>query len=184
MILEYFYYLFLSAELPFIDNGISSILAQIGVIRYENFPCFSLLFKAICTLSFCFTMKQEQLDKTHTRPTSADSFQMNPVKKATIWKCFNFGMNVLTHFWVFMILLTMFIYAIYGNEVNILKLCYMAYVLVFVISYQLSLRVWSKITYALWMLVIISSMVNLILIYSYQFDDFDWAKYLRIDKHM
>lgn len=187
LLLQFFYCLILSAdELSINDNGILSILAKIGIVRYERFSFIPLLFKAICTLTFCFTMKQEQLGETRARPTSDQSTQINAEKTTTTWIFFHFGMNVLTHVWVLMILLTMFIYAIYGHHVNLLKLCYMIYVLVFVISYQLSLRAWRKMTYALWMLVIVTSMVNLILIYTYQFDGFDylWANWFGIDRHM
>lgn len=189
LILQYFYCIITTVtDLPLRNSGFLSNLAQIGIVRYDLFPCIPLLFKAICTVTFCFTLRQEQLNETQKRESNltSNSFQINSNGGKTIWKCFNFGVNVLSHLWVLMILLTMFIYAIYGNEVNVFKLCYMVYVLVFVTTYQLSLRLWRKITYALWMLVIVTSMVNLILIYTYQFDDFDylWSTYLGIDLYM
>lgn len=188
LILQYFYCMITTiTDLPF-RSGFLSNLAQIGIVRYDLFPCIPLLFKAICIVTFCFTLRQEQLNEHQKRESNltTNSFQINSNEGKTIWKCFHFGVNVLSHLWVLMILLTMFIYAIYGNEVNLFKLCYMVYVLVFVTTYQLSLRLWRKITYALWMLVIITSMTNLILIYTYQFDDFDylWSKNLGIDFYM
>lgn len=187
LILQYFYCMILTAdELPFRDSAILSNLAQIGVVRYDSFPCIPLLFKAICTITFCFTLRQkQQLDQNRASILTANSIQIDP-EQGIILKCFHFGVNVFTHIWVTMILLTMFIYAIYGSEVNLLKFCYMVYVLVFLISYQLSLNIWRKMMYALWTLVIFSSMVSLILIYTYQFEGFDyfWEDYLRVNKHM
>lgn len=187
LLCQYFYCMILTVdELPFGDQATLSMLAQIGVVRYETYPCVPLFFKAICTLTFCFTLRQEmQLDSEQKRSSARISIQIGSEKKSTIWKCFNFGVNVLSHMWVMMIVTTMFIYAIYGYEVNFMKLSFMIYVLVFVISYQLSLYAWRRMTYALWMLVIASSMGYLILIYTYQFEKFElWENYLGIDKHM
>ncbi|XP_055298732.1 piezo-type mechanosensitive ion channel component-like isoform X4 [Sitodiplosis mosellana] len=189
LVCQYFYCIILTAdELPFSDQATFSMLAQIGVVRYEIFPCVPLLFKAICTITFCFTLRREHVasrDAEQKRASARYSFQISSEKKDTIWKCFDFGVNGLSQIWVLMILVTMFIYAIYGYEVNFMKLSYMIYVLVFVISYQLSLCAWRRMTYALWMLVIISSMVNLMLIYTYQFEKFElWENYLGINKHM
>lgn len=190
LFLQYFYCMILTADqLPLRDSAILSNLAQIGIVRYESSPCLPLLFKAICVLTFCFTLHQEQLELERNRTSNrySDSFQFNTTadKRTTIWKCFNFGISVLTHLWVAMILLTMFIYSIYGCEVTLLKLCYMFYLLAFVMSYQISLRLWKKMTYALWMLVIVTSMSFLIAIYTYQFEgiDFLWENYLGIDHH-
>lgn len=192
LLLQYIYCMMHTAdELPFKDKGqfwIFANLAQIGIVRYDVFPCIPLLFKAICTLTFCFTLRQEWLSIEQKRASvrNLPSFQMSFEEKPTIWNSFHFGVNCLSHIWVLMVLLTMFIYSIYGYDVNLMKLCYMIYVLVFIIIYQLSLRVWRKMTYALWMLVIVSSMGNLIMIYTYQFDTFDymWQHYFGIDKHM
>lgn len=189
LILQYFYCMILTAtEPPDLDSAFLSNLAQIGIVRYDLYPCLPLLFKAICAITFSFTLRQEQLVETRKRESNltSNSFQINSNEGKTIWRCFSFGVNVFCHVWVLMILLTMFIYAIYGTEVNLLKLGYMVYVLVFVTFYQISLRIWRKMTYALWMLVIVTSMVNLIMIYTYQFEGFDylWSKYLGVDLHM
>lgn len=185
LILQYFYCMILTAdELPLRESGVLSILAQIGVVRYETYPCIPLLFMAICLLTFCLTLHQKLLELTHPNSFRPEGASIGD--KTTILKCFNFGISVLTHLWVAMILITIFIYSVYGSEVNLLKLCYMAYLLAFVMSYQISLDLWRKLMYALWMLVIVSSMSHLIAIYTYQFDGFEflWENYLGINKHM
>lgn len=172
-------------ELPFRDLPALATLSQIGVVRYEIYPCVPLLFKALCTVTFCFTLRQTQSEAVQNRTSARFSMQSDSGRKDTIWKCFDFGVNVLSHIWVMMILVTMFVYAIYGSEVNFMKLVYIIYVLVFVISYQLSVCAWRRMTYALWTLVIISSLINLMLIYTYQFEKFDlWESFLGVDKHM
>lgn len=190
LLLQYFYYVILTAdELPYMDSLFANI-AHIGLVTFESFPCAPLLFKAFCTITFCFTLRQEYLKQSNNRAsfrsTTSHLSHVSSDEKATIWKCFHFGISVLTHLWVLMILLTIFIYAIYGNEVNTLKLCYMIFFLVFLVSYQLSLVFWSRISYFLWMLVIVVSMCNLILIYTYQFKGIDqlWEDYLGINKYM
>lgn len=49
--------------------------------------------------------------------------------------------------------------------------------------FQLSWRVWKKIMYAFWIVVIGFSMLTLIMIYTYQFDRFDkyWDEYIGIN---
>lgn len=53
----------------------------------------------------------------------------------------------------------------------------------YVYSIQLSWRVWKKIMYAFWIVVIGFSMLTLIMIYTYQFDRFDeyWQSYIGIN---
>lgn len=170
------------------DNWLKLHLTEVGIIQYEMFPCIPLLFQAICSLTFSFTLRQGDCHTEEQKRASArslKSFPMQPEKKATIWKCFNFGIHVLTHLWVLLILLTMFTYAIWGKELNLMKLCYLAYVFVFVITYQLSLYVWRNLTYPLWMLVNVSANLNLILIYMYQFEKVEHflTNHLEIDSH-
>ncbi|XP_031619192.1 piezo-type mechanosensitive ion channel component-like isoform X2 [Contarinia nasturtii] len=175
------------------DEGhwLKSHLAEIGISRYDSeiFPCIPLLFQAICILTFCFTLRQSRCCNDEQKRASArslQSFPMHPEKKATIWKCFDFGINVLTHLWVLLILFTMFTYAIWGKEANLMKLCYLVYVLIFIITYQLSLYVWRNMTYPLWMLVNVSANLNLILVYIYQFEKVEsfFMNHMGINSHM
>lgn len=50
-------------------------------------------------------------------------------------------------------------------------------------EFQLSWRVWKKMMYTFWIIVIGFSMLSLTMIYTYQFDGFDelWEKYIHID---
>lgn len=51
---------------------------------------------------------------------------------------------------------------------------------------QLSWRIWKKIMYTFWIVVIGFAMLSLIMIYTYQFDKFDelWEEYVGIDKNL
>lgn len=191
-ILHYFHCITNTSREPSIVflREIYANLFPIDIVQYDAFACIPLLFQTICVFTFCFTLRQEQKNK-HNQTRGANRFsiasdQITTDEGKTIWKYFSFGVNVLSHIWVTMILLTMFTYAIYGNEVNVLKICYMLYVLVFVTTFQLSIRIWRKISYPFWMFVIASSMINLIMIYTYQFDGVEqfWTYFMLFDKNM
>lgn len=193
IILHYFHCITNTSREPSIIyfREIYANLFPIDIVQFDAFACIPLLFQTICVFTFCFTLRQEQKNKhrpTHhlqNRFSSASDHTTSDESK-TIWKYFSFGVNVLSHIWVTMILLTMFTYAIYGNEVNVLKILYMLYVLVFVTTFQLSVRIWRKISYSFWMFVIASSMINLILIYTYQFDGVEhfWIYFMGFDRNM
>lgn len=171
------------------DQPLNEKLVEWSFIIKSDTPFASLLFKTICTFTFCFTLKQQRKrDEIRKKEPNqrSNSFQFNSIEGQTIRNCVDFGINVLTHIWVAMIIMTMFIYAIYGSEVNLMKFCYLVYVFVFIISYQLSLRVWHKIMFALWMLVVFSTKINLILVYTFQHDDAHkvWSYYMGADPWM
>lgn len=163
-------------------------LFPIDIVQYDAFACIPLLFQTICVFTFCFTLRQDVKNKDQVRGKTRFSatFRIASDEGKTIWKCFNFGVSVLSHIWVTMILFTMFVYAIYGTEVNVLKISYMLYVLIFITTFQLSIRIWRKILYSFWMFVIASSMINLILIYTYQFDGVEhfWIYFMGFDTNM
>lgn len=84
--------------------------------------------------------------------------------------------------WIWIVAVTLFIFGMSGDRMTGFRIIYMALFLYFVITFQLSLRIWRKILYGFWLTVIIYSMIILILVYTYQFDKFDiyWTKYLTI----
>lgn len=190
IILHYFHCITNASREPTVIffREIYANLFPIDIVQYDAFACIPLLFQTICVFTFCFTLRQNVKNKHQIRGSNrfSASFQIASDEGKTVWKCFNFGVNVLSHIWVTMILFAMFIYAIYGNEVNVLKICYMIYVLIFVSTFQLSIRIWRKILYPFWMFVIGSSMINLILIYTYQFDGVEhfWIYFMGFDTNM
>lgn len=54
------------------------------------------------------------------------------------------------------------------------------------LDFQLSFKLWKRVMFGFWLTVIIYSMTILILVYTYQFHDFDnyWYEYLRIPKEL
>lgn len=190
IILHYFHCITSASREPSVIffRSIYANLFPTTIIQYDTFACIPLLFQTMCVFAFCFTLRQEVKQKHQNRGQNRFSatFEITSDEGKTIWKFFSFGVNVLSHIWVAMILFTMFIYAIYGHEVNVLKICYMIYVLIFVTTFQLSIRIWRKIMYSFWMFVIVSSMINLILIYTYQFEGVDrfWIYFMGFDKNM
>lgn len=190
IILHYFHCITSTSREPSVIffREIYANLFPIDIVQYDAFACIPVLFQTVCVFSFCFTLRQNVKNKHQIRGQNrfSTTFQIASNEGKTIWKCFNCGVSVLSHIWVIMILFTMLIYAIYGTEVNVLKIFYMIYVLIFVTTFQLSIRIWRKILYPFWMCVIASSMINLILIYTYQFDGVDqfWIYSLGFDTNM
>ncbi|GFO30477.1 piezo-type mechanosensitive ion channel component [Plakobranchus ocellatus] len=68
------------------------------------------------------------------------------------------------------------------QEVHIYKIIYMVLFLTFVLIFQLNFRVWRAINYAFWWLVIIYSMIVLMIIYTFQFEEFNkyWTSKINI----
>lgn len=80
----------------------------------------------------------------------------------------------LVKFWIWVVAITLFAVAITGQRMTAFRILYMALFLFFILSFQLSFRVWRKIMFGFWLTVILYSMIILILIYTYQFDNFPW----------
>lgn len=113
--------------------------------------------------------------------------------------------QLLTKFWIWVVAITLYGVAITGSKMTAFRIVYMALFLFFVLCFQvttfcapvlrfitnklaffskLSFRIWRKIMFAFWVVVIAFSMLILVLVYTYQFDNFVtyWEKYLHISE--
>ncbi|XP_031619369.1 piezo-type mechanosensitive ion channel component isoform X2 [Contarinia nasturtii] len=179
-------------------------LEQIGFIRYRTYPCVPLLLKTLFTITFWLTYRQMKYEDTLQRRSStlahlAAPFQVTvsaattdlgpkpeSKKSKIMMKAGNIFKTVLMQVWIWIVVFALFFFAIYGKDMTVFRIVYMALFLIFMVTFQLSWRIWKKMMYVFWIFVIGFSMLSLTMIYTYQFDRFDefWEKYIGIDKDL
>lgn len=180
-------------------KGIS--LAQIGIIKYREYPCGPLILKSLFTAMFWITLRQMIQEKRAQRKSSALADMVAPLQvtvspaaaipqkpepktSAFVAHTARIVNALMVKGWIWIVAITLFIFGISGQRMTGFRIIYMALFLFFVITFQLSLRIWRKLLYGFWLVVIIYSMIILVLVYTYQFDKFDtyWEKYLSISE--
>jgi hypothetical protein len=90
--------------------------------------------------------------------------------------------RTLTKFWIWVVAITLFAVAITGERMTAFRIIYMALFLFFVLTFQISFRAWRKMMFGFWLTVIVFSMAILVMVYTYQFDNFPdyWKEYLHV----
>ncbi|XP_065351549.1 piezo-type mechanosensitive ion channel component-like isoform X6 [Cloeon dipterum] len=88
----------------------------------------------------------------------------------------------LTKFWIWVVAIMLFVIGLGSGQVVLYRIVYMALFLIFVLTFQLSYRIWRSMMYGFWLTVIVYSMLVLVMIYTYQFDNFPayWYNYTGI----
>ncbi|XP_065164464.1 piezo-type mechanosensitive ion channel component isoform X3 [Atheta coriaria] len=176
-------------------------MSQIGFIRNIEAPYKSLVIKCLYTVMFWITLRQFMKERIEARQSSALADMVAPVQltvgtatgplphehpeeNETMKKVGHFVKTFLTKFWIWVVAITLFSVAITGERMTSFRILYMVLFLVFLLSFQFSFRVWRKIMFGFWLTVIIYSMIILVLVYTYQFDDFNkyWTEYLHVSE--
>lgn len=184
------------SELPSSVKGIN--LAQFGFVKVHTLPCNPLLVKCLFTVMFWIALRQYMHEKKEQRQNSAIADMVAPlqVTVGTATGVKNeqekgskimdiIGKHIkqfLTKFWIWVVAVTLFGVAITGQRMTSFRIIYMALFLFFVMSFQLSFRLWRKMMFGFWLTVIVYSMVILVAVYTYQFDNFPeyWRDYLHV----
>ncbi|XP_055299196.1 piezo-type mechanosensitive ion channel component isoform X28 [Sitodiplosis mosellana] len=203
LITQYLYCMNLTEEeLPSHVDTKGINLEQIGFIRYRSYPCVPLLLKTLFTVTFWLTLRQMKYEDTLQRQSStlahlaapfhvtvsAATTDLGPkpeTKKSKLMlRAGKMFKSILMQMWIWIVVFALFFFAIYGREMTVFRIVYMALFLIFMVTFQLSWRVWKKMMYTFWVIVIGFSMLSLTMIYTYQFDRFDefWYEYVGIDK--
>ncbi|XP_055550145.1 piezo-type mechanosensitive ion channel component isoform X2 [Wyeomyia smithii] len=190
-------------ELPSTVNITGINLAQIGLIKYPDYPCLPLMLKSIFTTMFWISLRQMIQEKQLERRTSAIADMAAPLQvtvgaattaastsgivpekksSAFITHAGTMINSFLIKFWIWVVAITLFLSGMTGNRMTGFRIVYMALFLIFVLTFQFSFKVWRKMMYAFWLTVIVYSMSILVLVYTYQFDKFPlyWTEYLKI----
>lgn len=165
-------------------NGIN--LAQIGFIRYE-IPCLPLLLKTLFTLVFWVSLRQKAYESRSQRQSStlahlAAPFQVT-VGAATTTDMGNKGddkkskfivvagkllNSIFLQLWIWIVVLVLFLCAIYGQKMTAIRIVYMTLVLVFLITFQVTnlfailcnISVWSICCFCSFVTVVVPSMAK------------------------
>ncbi|CAH1368339.1 unnamed protein product [Tenebrio molitor] len=183
-------------ELPSTVQGIN--LAQIGFQKITVLPCNPLLVKCLFTGMFWITLRQYVQERKAERQNNALADMAAPLQVTVgtaavvgneqdagsrlMEKIGQYLRRTLTKFWIWVVAITLFAVAITGERMTAFRIIYMALFLFFVLTFQISFRAWRKMMFGFWLTVIVFSMAILVMVYTYQFDNFPdyWKEYLHV----
>lgn len=177
-------------ELPLKGTTGDVNFRDIGLVKYD-YPCLPLGVKILFTVMFWVMMRQFMRARSlrsqegeegmllhpvpehvkDTRISLASIFQ-GPPKESTRFQRFTYWLLYqITKYWIF-VCAAMFLLMSMQNSVVLYRIVYMLLFLIFVIMFQISFRVWRVFMLPFWIVVVLYSMVVLVLIYTYQFENF------------
>lgn len=184
------------SELPTTIEGID--MSEIGFQKVKVLPCNPLLVKCLFTAMFWITLRQFVRERIEERQTTALADLASPLQVSVgaaagveneqdpgsklMEKIGQHLRKILTKFWIWVVAITLFAVAITGERMTAFRIFYMALFLFFVLSFQISFRAWRKMMFGFWLTVIVFSMAILVMVYTYQFKNFDiyWRDYLHV----
>ncbi|XP_058794046.1 piezo-type mechanosensitive ion channel component isoform X2 [Phymastichus coffea] len=200
VLIQYVYSMDLTeAELPTKIYGIE--MSDIGFLKQDKLSCWHLVVKCLFMTMFWITMRQYTAEKMRQRrssalrdmvaplhvsvstATTAMNNQIEPEIKSKFMK--DVGVVVkrlLTRFWIAIVAIMLFTSGITGERMTLFRIIYMSLFLIFIVSFQLSWKVWRKMMYGFWITVIAYSVIMLILVYTFQFPTISryWQDYLYV----
>ncbi|XP_045785100.1 piezo-type mechanosensitive ion channel component isoform X15 [Maniola jurtina] len=190
LIAQYIYGMDLTeAELP--SNITEVNLRQIGLGRADGEPCVPLLIKSLFTFMFWVTLRQRVQEMRQRRQSTVITDMAAPLhlavstaasaaeasreeeRRSRLLIALGAWMRAAcARYWIYVVVIMLFVIGITGDRMTIFRIIYMFLFLVFILMFQISWYWWRRLMYIFWITVIIYSMINLILIYIYQFDNF------------
>ncbi|GIY02294.1 piezo-type mechanosensitive ion channel component [Caerostris darwini] len=187
LVLQYIFGLNLTEdELPSKDVG------QIGLVKYGDLTYQPLAIKMLYTVMFWITMRQffeEKQQSSDRNIAEAIKRHFSIVPSVTspnpyIRVVAETVSKILTKYWIWIVATMLMVISLGGQVVVVYRIVYMFLFLFFILMFQFSYQLWRRIMYGFWLTVIVFSMLVLIIIYTYQFKDFDyyWEKYLHVSK--
>ncbi|XP_067135532.1 piezo-type mechanosensitive ion channel component 2-like isoform X2 [Centruroides vittatus] len=215
LILQYIYSFDLTEqELPSKVEGVN--LAQIGLVKYHALSYQPLAIKILYTIMFWITLHQriEESRRNSDRRLS-ESVVLEPFnisystsqpgaprpevqrQLSTVTsiitapnQCLQYLGEVIkkfmTKFWIWIVACMLMVISLGGSSVVIYRIVYMFLFIFFILIFQFSYHIWRRIMYGFWLTVIVYSMIVLILIYTYQFQNVEkyWIEYLHVSKEL
>ncbi|XP_043493596.1 piezo-type mechanosensitive ion channel component isoform X2 [Polistes fuscatus] len=188
-------------ELPTVVNGIK--ISEIGFSKAQELSRWHLIVKCSFMLIFWITMRQYTAEWKQQRQlstlrdivaplhvsvstaTTAMNHEVPEVKSKFMKDVGIILKQLLTKFWIAVVAITLFICGITGERMTVFRIIYMSLFLFFVITFQMSWSIWRKIMYTFWITVIGYSIIMLILVYTYQFQNFPtYWNYLGINEQL
>ncbi|XP_060109846.1 piezo-type mechanosensitive ion channel component 1 [Heteronotia binoei] len=173
--LQYVWGMDLKEELP-TKVGFMS-LEQLGLAR-PPYPCFTLGAQLLYTLTFWLLLRQfvkEKLLKKKAPPapleevTVADS---GPAHQRDMLKTLGaYVMGFFAKFWI-LVCAGMFIVVSFAGSLVVYKIVYMLLFLLCLTVFQVYYSLWRKLLKVFWWFVVAYTMLVLIAVYTFQFEDF------------
>lgn len=141
LIIQYLYCMNLTEdELPTIINSRKYNLAQIGFVRYETYPCAPLLLKTLFTFTFWLTLRQTKYEYLVRKRSSCIDLgpREDAGKSRDMLKTIAFIKSMFIEVWIWVVVFTLFFFAMYGENMTIVRILHMALFLTFMITFQVS----------------------------------------------
>lgn len=130
-------------------------MAQIGFVRYTEWPCNSILLKTLFTVVFWITMRQHFYEKEIKQQSSTLAHLAAPIqvsvnaatsdldapkdhKSKPFHRLAKMLKHLLLQLWIWVVVITLFLCGAYGQRMTAFRIIYMALFLVFLISFQVS----------------------------------------------
>ncbi|XP_025268649.1 piezo-type mechanosensitive ion channel component isoform X2 [Camponotus floridanus] len=188
-------------ELPRVVSGVK--ISEIGFSKADELSRWHLIVKCLFISMFWITMRQYMAERKRQQrsstlrdmvaplhvsvstATTAMSHDESEIKSKFMKNVGELLHNLLTKFWIAVVAIMLFICGITGERMTVFRIVYMSLFLIFVITFQMSWKVWRRMMYVFWVTVIAYSIAMLILVYTYQFQNFPkYWEYLGIDQDL
>ncbi|KAM8985686.1 piezo-type mechanosensitive ion channel component 1 isoform 2-T2 [Ara ararauna] len=173
--LQYIWSVELASELPTRVGFIS--FEQLGLV-HTKYPCLDLGAKLLLTLTFWLLLRRSVKEKLLTRRSpstplievtisDADTSRQGDVLKALGGLVRNF----YAKYWI-CVCAGMFIVVSFAGRLVVYKIVYMLLFLLCITLFQVYYSLWRKVLKCFWWLVVAYTMLVLIAVYTFQFEDF------------
>ncbi|XP_043467298.1 piezo-type mechanosensitive ion channel component isoform X4 [Leptopilina heterotoma] len=203
LLVQYIYSMDLtSEELPDTIHGIT--IAEIGFSKPGQLSPWHLIVKCLFMSMFWITMRQYTAERRRQRrsstirdlaaplhvsvstaATTAMNQDSHEIKSKFMKDVGNLLKQFLTKFWIAIVAIMLFTSGITGSRMTVFRIIYMSLFLFFVITFQISWKAWRRMMYPFWLTVIGYSIIMLILVYTYQFQNFPtYWEYIYINKEL
>uniref|UniRef100_A0A8C0GCI8 Piezo type mechanosensitive ion channel component 1 (Er blood group) n=1 Tax=Chelonoidis abingdonii TaxID=106734 RepID=A0A8C0GCI8_CHEAB len=173
--LQYVWGMDLEPELPTRVGFMS--LEQLGLVR-TKYPCLDLGAKLLYTLTFWLLLRQfvqEKLLKCRRPPAPLLEVTVSDAEPGRPRSVLKFLGELLTDlyakYWIY-VCAGMFIVVSFAGRLVVYKIVYMLLFLLCLIVFQVYYSLWRKLLKGFWWLVVAYTMLVLIAVYTFQFEDF------------
>ncbi|KAM7146564.1 piezo-type mechanosensitive ion channel component 1 isoform 5-T5 [Macrochelys suwanniensis] len=173
--LQYVWGMDLEPELPTRVGFMS--LEQLGLVR-TKYPCLDLGAKLLYTLTFWLLLRQfvkEKLLKRRRPSVPLLEVEVSSAEPGRPRSALKFLGELLTDlyakYWIY-VCAGMFIVVSFAGRLVVYKIVYMLLFLLCLILFQVYYSLWRKLLKGFWWLVVAYTMLVLIAVYTFQFEDF------------
>uniref|UniRef100_A0A8C4XZG2 Piezo type mechanosensitive ion channel component 1 (Er blood group) n=1 Tax=Gopherus evgoodei TaxID=1825980 RepID=A0A8C4XZG2_9SAUR len=173
--LQYVWGMDLEPELPTRVGFMS--LEQLGLVR-TKYPCLDLGAKLLYTLTFWLLLRQfvqEKLLKCRRPPAPLLEVTVSDAEPGRPRSVLKFLGELLTDlyakYWIY-VCAGMFIVVSFAGRLVVYKIVYMLLFLLCLLIFQVYYSLWRKLLKGFWWLVVAYTMLVLIAVYTFQFEDF------------